>query len=460
MRVSVCGSVRRVVLYVFLIPLLAACGGGGGGGDQDPPPDGAPAITQFEADRTSYFIGERARLTARFSNGTGRIQPGNIPIQSGQTVESLRLAYGENQIELTVTNGNLSASRKITVPARYREQMRSIDAPFARAEHAAIRLNDGRVLIIGGEDAGAILPSSLWVFNSVTDTFEAFGAELSTGRVGFVAVWLKNGTVLVAGGTRSLAGAPTAEIIRPNGPSVVATKGALIHPRTASAATLLSDGRVLISGGTALVAHDTVEIYDPDTDSFTLLPGRLSVGRYGHTAVRINERRVFIYGGFTLTGLPAPPELYDPVSGSSTLLPAAEPNARGGHAMHTMQDGSVLIVGGEDANAIPLASVLRFNPASNAITPFANLATPRSSFGLGRLGDERILVAGGVKGQSQIDLADTTETLAPDATRRNGPDLARARWLHTVTPLVDGRLLIVGGLGPDRLPLRTAELYE
>ncbi len=457
--VSIRGFVRRIALCAVLIQCLVACGGGGGD-SQEPPPDGTPVITQFEADRANYFIGERARMTVRFTGGTGRLQPGNIAVQNGETVESLRLGYGSNQLELTVTNGALSTARTITIQTAYREQMRSIDAPFARAEHAAVRLTDGRVLIIGGEDAGTILPSSLWVFDPISDSFSAFGAELSTGRVGFIAIWLTDGTVLVAGGQQGLTGAPSAEIIRPTVPSVAPTVGALIHPRTSAAATLLMDGRVFISGGTSLVASDSVEIYDPTTGTFTLLPGRLAVGRYGHTAVRIDERRVFIFGGFTLTSLPAPPELYDPIAASSTALPAAEPNSRGGHAAHTMQDGGVLIVGGENDDAIPLSTVLRFNPASNAITPFANLATPRSLFALGRLGDARILVAGGVKGQSQSDITDTTETLALDATRRNGPDMARARWLHTVTPLVDGRLLIVGGLGPDRLPLNTAELYE
>jgi hypothetical protein len=125
-----------------------------------------------------------------------------------------------------------------------------------------------------------------------------------------------------------------------------------------------------------------------------------------------------------------------------------------------MQDGGVLIIGGEDQDGVPLTSVIRFDPATGVIAPFANLATPRSLFALGRLADARVLLVGGVIGQTQSDVASTTETLALDSTRRDGPPMSRARWLHTVTTLSDGRLLIVGGLGPDRLPIRGAEIYE
>jgi hypothetical protein len=38
--------------------------------------------------------------------------------------------------------------------------------------------------------------------------------------------------------------------------------------------------------------------------------------------------------------------------------------------------------------------------------------------------------------------------------------MAQVRWLHTATTLADGRVLIVGGLGEDRWPIRGAEIYE
>jgi hypothetical protein len=437
--------------------LFSGCGGGS---DAAAAPDGAPAITQFSSDRSSYFIGERAQLTARFENGTARIQPGDIAVQSGQAVASTTLDYGPNEFELVVMKGATTVTRKLTLNAGYRERIRSIDTSFARAGHAAPRLSEGRVLIIGGEDASNVLPNTVSVFDPATEQFSDFGAPLSTGRVGFMTVTLYSGDILIAGGERGLIGAPSAEIIRIAERTVVPTTGSMQRQRTYAAATLLMDGRVFISGGVALAASDTVELYDPAAGEFTMLPGRLSVGRYAHTAVRIDARRILIYGGFTHTQQPAPPEIYDPVTSISTPLQAAEPNTRGNHETHTMQDGGVLIVGGEDENAVPLTSVLRFDPASGVLAQFAALATPRSLFALGRLADARVLLVGGVMGQTQADIASTTETLALDQTRRDGPAMAQARWLHTVTPLTDGRLLILGGLGADRRLVRGAEIYE
>jgi hypothetical protein len=449
--------VRCAGVAALVALFLTACGGGS---DQDPTPNKPPAIAQFSADRTAYSIGERAQLTARFENGTARILPGNIAVQSGQAVMSYPLVYGPNEFELVVTNGPSTVSRKIVLSATYRDRMRSVEAPFARAEHKAVRLFDGRVLIVGGEDASTTLPTSLWVFDPMTEQFSNYGASLSTGRIGFNAVTLYNGDIFVAGGVRGLTTAPSAEIIRTSDRTVVPIAMPMQRTRIWAATTLLMDGRVFISGGTAVAASDTVEVFDPATGAFTLLPGRLTVGRYGHTSVRIDQRRILIYGGFTLNGSTPPPEIYDPVDGVSHPLQPAEANMRGNHQAHTMQDGGVLIVGGEDSDSVPLTSVLRFDPATGVIAPFANLATPRTFFGLGRLSDARVLLVGGVMGPSQGDVANTSESFALDRTRRDGPAMSRSRWHHSVTPLIDGRLLIVGGLGADRMPIRGAEMYE
>lgn len=440
----------------MLALLLCACGGGGG---TDSPSE-VPSIVQFGADRSSYFVGERAQLTARFENGTARIEPGGIPVQDGQSVTSLALGYGPNEVELIVSDGVTTATRKLTLNGTYRDRMRTIEVPFARGEHAALRLADGRVLVAGGEDASGTLPASLWVFDPATERFADFGATLSTGRVGFTATRLNDGTVLVAGGERGLTAAPSAEIIRPADRTVIPTASEMQRSRTFAAATLLADGRVCLSGGTGLAAGDTVEIYDPATGRFTLLAGRLSFGRYAHTATPLDGSRVLIYGGFTASQQPAPPEIYDVATGTSTPLPAIEAHARGNHVAHRMPDGSVLIIGGEDGDATTLTSVVRFDPATGLLAPFASLATPRALLALGQLADARLLLVGGNTGQPDDDVTNTTETLAADATRRDGPVMSRARWLHTATPLVDGRLLILGGLDADRRPIAGAEVYE
>ncbi|HEY5755937.1 MAG TPA: kelch repeat-containing protein [Steroidobacter sp.] len=446
---------HRAVAAIALFGLfLGGCGGGGG---STPAPSG-PAISQFTSDRSGYYVGENARLTAVFANGAGVLQPDDIPVQSGQPVTISGLTQ-TIRYKLTVTSGTQSVSRDLDLNVSYRERTRAIDMPFARAEHAAVTLQDGRVIIFGGEDNGSVFPNSVWAFDPATERFSQI-SELATGRFGFIAVKLYDGDVLVAGGIRSLTGSPHAELIDGDTGAVSALPNAPQRDRVYAAASLLPNGAVLISGGQSGGNPDsTVEIYDPATDTFTLLPGTLHVGRAEHTSVRINDRRVLIYGGYTADGQPAPPELYDPVTATSTLLAAPETGVRARQVVHTMIDGGVLILGGMDADDQPIGSILRFDPASSAFSPFASMATPRASFAVGRLVDSRLLLVGGIHALVGGG-TDATEVVGVDGGRRDGPAMTRGRFLHTVTALQSGKLLIVGGLDEARRAVASAEVFE
>lgn len=442
------------IAWLLSACLLGGCGGGGGVSR----PSNDPTIDQFTSDRSAYYVGDDARLTAVFSNGTGRIQPDDIPVQSGQTVTipSLQTSI---RYQLIVSNGTQTISRDLNLNVSYRERMRSVPMPFARAEHAAIRLLDGRVLIVGGEDNGSTFPNSIWAFDPRIEQFSQVSA-LASGRVGFVARSLNNGDVLIVGGARALTASPIAELIDGTTGAVTSLANQPHHNRLYAAATLLMDGTVLLSGGTRGTGTDnTLEIYDPVARTFTLQSGTMAVGRMDHTAVRIDQRRVLIYGGTTADGRAAPPEIYDPVSGTSTLPPAPEPDVRARQTAHTMQDGGVLIIGGENNDGQPTNSVLRFDPASGAFQPFTSFATPRSLLALGRLVDARILVTGGTTAIAS-EGTNTTELMSLDGVRRDGPPMSQGRFLHTVTALQNGKLLIVGGLAASRAALASAEIFE
>lgn len=448
-------GVRKLLGAIALLGLLSGCGDSG-----DDAAGGAPAISQFRADAANYFIGEKAQLTAIFSDGAGRIEPGNVAVTSGQPITTTAL---DRPVEytLTVTGSGKSVSRKLALNVTYRERMRTIAMPFARAEHATVSLNDGRVLVIGGDGTESTLPASLHVFNPATEQFANFGS-LSTGRLAFGTAMLNNGNVLVVGGLRALSAAPQAEII--NGQTGVATPTAHapVHDRADPALTTLSDGRVLITGGRVAGDPDnTAEIYDPATGRFTAVPGAFTYRRFAHAAVRIDDRKILLYGGAAYPGMPVPgPELLDPVTGNATTLAAVEPNMRYHLSAITAQDGSVLLFGGEDEDSNPLASVIRFDPASSGLTRALDLATSRSFAGITRLTDGRLLIAGGLTGMYGTDVSDTSELVALPAQRRDGPAMNSPRFLHTVTRLYNGKVLVIGGLGENRLPLATVEIFE
>ena len=69
----------------------------------------------------------------------------------------------------------------------------------ARDTHSATRLNNGQVLVAGGEDSWCMPLASCQVFDPTTKTWSTKG-NLSSPRNGHTATLLKDGRVLVAGG--------------------------------------------------------------------------------------------------------------------------------------------------------------------------------------------------------------------------------------------------------------------
>lgn len=82
-----------------------------------------------------------------------------------------------------------------------------------RYDHAAVLLNDGQVLVIGGMDAVRLRPTaSLEVFDPRTETFTEIGS-LGVARWQPAAAKLCDGRVLVTGGSGGTAPLTTAEIV-------------------------------------------------------------------------------------------------------------------------------------------------------------------------------------------------------------------------------------------------------
>src|SRR6266536_1653107 len=94
-------------------------------------------------------------------------------------------------------------------------------------------------------------------------------------------------------------------------------------PRMVHLATLLADGRVLITGGwtngTAESATSSAEVYDTHKEAF-LLTGAMGAARYDHTATLLTDGSVLVVGGNTGAGATAAIDLYQPTDRKSTRL--------------------------------------------------------------------------------------------------------------------------------------------
>lgn len=93
--------------------------------------------------------------------------------------------------------------------------------------------------------------------------------------------------------------------------------GSMAARRAAHTATLLPDGRVLVTGGLAEGTNlASSEVFNPETKTFGSA-GNMSVARAGHTATLLLNGKVLIAGGYNGNYL-ASAELYDPAANSFT----------------------------------------------------------------------------------------------------------------------------------------------
>ena len=100
---------------------------------------------------------------------------------------------------------------------------------------------------------------------------------------------LADGRVLVVGGVRE----PTTELYDPATGTWI-PGGTLNEPRWLHVAVRLRDGRVLVAGGGAYTA--SAELYDPATNRWTPT-GSMSVDRHSSTATLLRDGRVLVVGG-------------------------------------------------------------------------------------------------------------------------------------------------------------------
>jgi hypothetical protein len=123
-----------------------------------------------------------------------------------------------------------------------------------RIGHKAVRLSDGKVLMLGGipipQNIHEQPPSPAYaeLYDTETGAFSPL-TNISLQQSGYTATLLTNGQVLITGGAEANTAVASSELVDvKNG--VLAATGSLVTPRKGHVATLLNDGRVLITGGT------------------------------------------------------------------------------------------------------------------------------------------------------------------------------------------------------------------
>jgi Kelch motif/Galactose oxidase, central domain len=289
-------------------------------------------------------------------------------------------------------------------------------------------------------------------------------------------------------------------------PNAFTATSDMSSPRFFHTATLLTDGRVLIAGGSAgAQGWSTAELFDPATGGFTPT-SNMTTGRFGHSATLLADGRVLIAGGWSdgPDNALSSAELYDPVTGTFTVTGSLI-SPRGGHTATLLQDGRVLIAGelpgaeiydpttgvftpaGDMQNLagdvsglvsfaaaapLPNGTVLVgtqiFQPSTGTFTATSYAGYPfafDTDYTATTLMDGRAFIAGGSFDSDFNPCLSTTELFDPATMAfSDAPKMTLCRWAHTATLLPSGWVLIAGGgsydAGPYQANLQSVEIYD
>jgi hypothetical protein len=345
---------------------------------------------------------------------------------------------------------------------------------------------DNELLFVGG--SGPVAQR----YKSRTEEWELAGATFGVGLLSQT-TGLPDGRVLFTGGLDLTTGQPTTAAAVYDPVTQQTTTLVMSAPRAGHGASVMGNGRVLISGGSAAFdltnplslftgIQATTEIFDPATNTFAPGPTMLEA-RAMHTSTTLTNGQVLIAGGITLLPIVNIPTVsstayrFNPSSGSFGL-PALFSGARFLHSAVALSNGKVLLVGGL---SLDLTTFLQTGNIQDivigtrndcqlftaGILGFGTFATVngmqegRAGAAVAPLPNGGALIAGGfqltidVSTQTFVAAATATADLfaqSPNAIAPTGA-MSAPRLFPTTINLSDGTILVVGGGAP-------AEVYQ
>lgn len=497
----------RLVVMGLGLAFLAACGGGGSGGGGEAgaaftvtsslPASGAVGVlldasvdVTFSAEidpdtvtSESLIVGEIGGFgtitgtTSLLADGTGRTLRwvGNDFLRS-DAPHNCRIAGTLKSVSGAAISGGLQFQFRTVGgttpdPLPTAGQMRPTfgQLNMGRESHRATLLGSGQVLVTGGFSAGAFITDRAELFDPTTESWTLLSARMVEERAAHTATRLNDGRILICGGwvqtgVDDILTTNSAEVYNPASGTFQTIDG-MHEERADHVATLLPDGRVLITGGSRLAGAfladlDTAEVFDPQTNTFTELTATLIHTRAAHGAAWAPGNRLVLGGGSDedfRTGR------FDfGTMTFSDLGQGAAVGTRFGCCVEAFASGGVAIIGGDALGAVehvfPLTELV--------VNSGSGLTRPRSYATATRYRDDAILVTGGIDfsdGGFLLGSCDVVIEGGVGGSRTFGTELrlATSTARHTATVLDDGRIVICGGIAEvyGQLNVKSSQVF-
>jgi photosystem II stability/assembly factor-like uncharacterized protein len=421
------------------------------------------SMTQGRYSHTATLLADgRVLVAGGFVNGTGAIASAEVynPATGMWSTVNSMLVPREGPTATLLANGKVLVAggsgaggiSELFDPSNG-TWTRTGDLNQSRAFHTATRLPSGKVLVAGGAN-GASATTSAELFDPAGNAGAgswAVTASLNTARRSHTATLLPNGKVIITGGyddfNTFFASTEIFDSAGNGGLGSWSVSSALNTAHAEHVATLLPSGTVLIGCG----GSPTAELYNPAAGSWADT-GTMSQRRAYHRALLLANGKVLVIGGYNSGSLTST-ELYDPASGmwSST---GSLTVGRHYHTATLLPNGKVLVAGGRDVSGNVVASAELYDPASGIWSNTASMSTPRLGHTATLLANGNVLVAGGQGVSGNLSSA---EVFDPAGNGGLGSWAATgtmngAHVFDTATLLPTGRVLVAGSSG--------CELYD
>ena len=303
----------------------------------------------------------------------------------------------------------------------------SVYMNYARHMYLAVKLDDNRILIFGGEgrETGDLKPKDhkdlieAEIYDPKTNTFKLVGkSNYYHNRVNSSCLKLMDGRIFISSGDKIEIFDPYTEEFHVAGKekrykqiSIIDTNGEKINKRTTiniynhrTALALLNDGRVLIIGANYNGEPGNAEIYDPTTNEYKQVNEQVFPSFY-RDATTLKDGRVLITGGTRLYygysfnkknrknyHFISNAEIFDPKTNTFSAISPLNIE-RFQHRSILLSNGKVLIVNGNigtKPSSVDRAEI--FDPITNTFKLIKSTKLNRCAFHIEKLTEDSVFI--------------------------------------------------------------------